>query len=316
MKVIEIERKSSLLTCSSLPCLSRIPTSNITTGCAHQCLYCYGRGYSTAPGDQGIYLYSNLLERLQAELPRKRRRPERVYFCPSCDPFQPVPAVQKTTAALMEFLLASGVSVAFLTKGRISRQCMELFGRYPQRVHAQIGLISLDQDLLDVLEPDAATVAERLEQMAELAGLGVRISARLDPIFPNLTDTNAQLSELFGRLRRGCADEVAISYLFLRPHIRSALAGVGNDDLDRVLGHYNKPVRLYLNGTRSRIDALPTEFRRTNYQRITRLAESFGLRCRICGCKNYDITDSTCHIAGPPNGMEAALFDEIDSKVR
>ncbi len=309
MKVIEVERKSSLLTCSSLPCLSRIPTINITSGCAHQCLYCYGRGYSTAPGDQGIYLYSNLLERLQAELPRKRRRPERVYFCPSCDPFQPVPAVQKTTAALMEYLLASGVSVAFLTKGRISRQCMELFGRYPRRVHAQIGLISLDQDLLDLVEPNAAAATERLEQMAELARLGVYASARLDPILPGLTDSGDQLIALFGRLREAGVYEVAISYLFLRPHIRSSLAGAGNDDLDRVLGHYNKPVRLYLNGTRSRIDALPTEFRRSNYQRITRLAESVGLRCRICGCKNYDIADSTCHIAGKSSRIESPLFD-------
>ncbi|MCK4623938.1 MAG: hypothetical protein KAV00_01410, partial [Phycisphaerae bacterium] len=300
MKIIEIERKSNLLTPSSLPCLGHIPTINITAGCAHQCLYCYGRGYSTSPGGESVHLYSNLLERLKVELPRKRRQPDRVYFCPSCDAFQPIPAVRETTVAVMEFLLASGVAVAFLTKGRISRQCMKLFGRYPQRVYAQIGLISLDQDLLDVLEPGTATAEERLKQMDELACLGINVSARLDPIFPGLTDTNDQLSALFRRLRKVGIGDVAISYLFLRPRIKAVLAEQEDDDLVGVLNHYEKPDRLYLNSSRSRINALPAEFRRANYQRITRLAESLGLHCRICGCKNHDITDSTCHIAGPP----------------
>lgn len=309
MKIIEVERKSNLLTPSSLPCLGHIPTINITASCAHQCLYCYGRGYSTSPGGESVHLYSNLLERLKTELPRKRRRPDRVYFCPSCDAFQPIPAVRETTAAVMEFLLASGVSVAFLTKGRISRRCMELFGRYPRRVYAQIGLISLDQDLLDVLEPGAAMAEERLKQMAELARLGIRVSARVDPILPGLTDTNDQLSALFSRLRKAGVGEVAISYLFLRPRIKAVLAEQEDDDLVGVLNHYEKPDRLYLNISRSRIDALPAEFRQANYQRITRLAESFGLRCRICGCKNHDITDSTCHIAGPPQRNQTPLFD-------
>ena len=45
VKLIRTKRRSAVLTPSSLACLSRIPTVNLTAGCAHGCLYCYTRGY-------------------------------------------------------------------------------------------------------------------------------------------------------------------------------------------------------------------------------------------------------------------------------
>ena len=78
---------------SSLACLADVATINLTLGCAHACRYCYARGYSTYPGDGRVVLYSNTLDKLRQELARKRKRPQTVYFSPSCDLFQPVPQV-------------------------------------------------------------------------------------------------------------------------------------------------------------------------------------------------------------------------------
>lgn len=50
-QVISIERKSAVLTPSSLACLAHVPTVNLTAGCAHECRYCYARGYLTHPGE-------------------------------------------------------------------------------------------------------------------------------------------------------------------------------------------------------------------------------------------------------------------------
>ena len=92
-RVILGERQSAVLTPSILSCISHLPTINLTAGCAHNCLYCYVRGYSQHPGENTVTVYANTLERLQRELPRKRRRPVAVYFSPSSDLFQPVPEV-------------------------------------------------------------------------------------------------------------------------------------------------------------------------------------------------------------------------------
>jgi hypothetical protein len=89
MKLSLANKKSQLLTPSSLPCLTKIPTINISAGCLHNCVYCYSKGYSNYPGDGNITIYSNLVEKLSAELAHKRNPPYSVYFCPSCDPFQP-----------------------------------------------------------------------------------------------------------------------------------------------------------------------------------------------------------------------------------
>jgi len=70
-----IERRGAVLTASGLECLAGVPTVNISTGCAHRCLYCYGRGYSQYPGDQTILVYRDTAARVEKELARKRRRP-------------------------------------------------------------------------------------------------------------------------------------------------------------------------------------------------------------------------------------------------
>ncbi len=54
VETIKARRKSSVLAPSSIACLSKIPTVNLTAGCAHGCVYCYSRGYSSYPGEGGV----------------------------------------------------------------------------------------------------------------------------------------------------------------------------------------------------------------------------------------------------------------------
>ncbi|MCL2647954.1 MAG: hypothetical protein FWD61_13230 [Phycisphaerales bacterium] len=49
VKIELVERKSAALTPSSIRCLSWMPTVNITAGCAHDCIYCYIKGYLGYP---------------------------------------------------------------------------------------------------------------------------------------------------------------------------------------------------------------------------------------------------------------------------
>jgi DNA repair photolyase len=150
------ERRGAVLTPSGLACLAGVPTVNISTGCAHRCVYCYGRGYSQYPGDRTVLVYRDTAARVEKELARKRRRPAAVYFCPSCDAFQPVDAVLEESYRTMHVLLESGVGVEFISKGAIPGRFLDLFNRHQGRVSAQVGLTTLDDSLRATLEPGAA----------------------------------------------------------------------------------------------------------------------------------------------------------------
>lgn len=130
IQVIASERKSAVLTPSSLACLAHVPTINLTAGCAHECRYCYARGYLTHPGEGKIRLYTNTLVRLRDELRRKRKKPTMVYFSPSSDPFQPVPEILDMTYDVFRFLLESKTGVAFVTKGQIPERHRKLLAAH------------------------------------------------------------------------------------------------------------------------------------------------------------------------------------------
>ena len=157
--VIRANRRSAVLTPSSIACLSHMPTINLTSGCAHGCLYCYTRGYTTHPGENKVVLYQNVLEKLKDELARKRTKPRAVYFSPSCDLFQPLPEVLALGYRILELLFSRGIGVALLTKGRIPDKTMSLLLDHPDEVRTQIGITTLDEKLQRMFEPDAASLA-------------------------------------------------------------------------------------------------------------------------------------------------------------
>ena len=177
--LIEADRRSAVLTPSSIACLSRMPTVNLTSGCAHGCVYCYTRGYSTHPGEDKIVLYRNTLSKLKEELAHKRKRPQAVYFSPSSDLFQPVPEVLELGYHVLEFLLSRGIGIAFLSKGYIPKKIMSLLLKHADNVRAQVGIITLDENVQHMFEPNTADPDTRIAQIARLVSGGIATEARL-----------------------------------------------------------------------------------------------------------------------------------------
>jgi len=313
-QVIPIERKSAVLTPSSLACLARVPTVNLTAGCAHECRYCYARGYLTHPGEGKVRFYTNTLAKLREELRRKRKKPAMVYFSPSSDPFQPVPEVLNMAYDVFRFLLESGVGVAFLTKGRIPERHCNLLAAYAPLVQGRIGLITLDPAVAAAFEPGAATPEVRLAQAAELIGAHVPVEARLDPILPGVTDGADCLDPLCAALARIGVRRIAASVLFLRPALIGSLRRHVKDKvmLKRLLGRFAKAEPLAIHAAGSRVRALPTGVRVEIMERLKSIAHRHGLEVLICACKNPDIASGSCHISGrwpaAARGSQLALF--------
>jgi DNA repair photolyase len=304
IQVIAAERKSAVLTPSSLACLARVPTVNLTAGCAHECRYCYARGYRTYPGEGRVRFYENTLTRLQAELQRKRKKPAAVYFSPSSDPFQPIPEVLDMTFEVFKLLLNSGIGVAFLTKGVIPQRHRRLLAAHAPLVRGRIGVVTLDPKIATAFEPHAPPPEARVAQAAELAAEKITVEARIDPILPGLSDGEEPLESLCAALAKAGVRMAAASVLFLRPAVIGALRRHISDAamLRTLLDAFANKEPLVIRTGDSRVLALPTEARRNILDRLRAVARRHGLEIRICACKNPDTPAGSCNISGrwPP----------------
>jgi DNA repair photolyase len=314
-QVIPIERKSAVLTPSSLACLAHVPTVNLTAGCAHECRYCYARGYLTYPGEGKVRFYTNTLAKLREELRRKRKKPTTVYFSPSSDPFQPVSEVLDMAYDVFGFLLESEIGVAFVTKGRIPERHRDLLAAHAPLVQGRIGLITLDAAVVAAFEPGAAKPEVRLAQAAGLIVAGVPVEARLDPILPGVTDGADCLEPLCAALARIGVRRIAASVLFLRPAVIGSLLRHVEDKmmLNRMLDHFASAVPLTIRADNSRVRALPTGARLEIVERLKSIAHCHGLEVLVCACKNPDISSGSCQISGRwppavPEGCQWGLF--------
>ncbi len=309
-----ITRKSAVLSTSSMDCLSDVSTINLTVGCAHGCLYCYTQGYSSYPGNSVVQVYDSLPQQLENELNRKRRLPSRVYFSPSSDLFQPIDGFADVTRQMLNILLERQIEVAFLTKGRIPDSVWSVLEKRPHLVFAQVGLITTNDAIRQIFEPNAAPVDVRLSQIRRLVDCGVKTTVRLDPILPGLTDSD----EEFDRLCQAVSPlvrSIAASVLFLRPIIyrlmksrleQSSIPSDLQPQIEEMFSVYSHTERIQIRARNSIIDSAPIELRRSIYERLTQRASKYGLSVHICGCKNPDLSSQRCLIAGTCNKVPAS----------
>jgi DNA repair photolyase len=288
------------LTPSSLTCLRHLATLNVTEGCALGCEYCYIQGYSHYPGGEHVIVYENLPEVVAAELKRKHRKPRRVYFSPSSDAFQYPPQVQDVSLRTMRVLLEAGVEVAFLTKGFVRRPFLELFADHADAVFAQIGITTLDRAVCRAIEPRAAPPEMRIVTIDALTRMGVHTTARLDPLIPDVTDTDDGVLPLLRALAKAGVRSAAASYLFVRSPFVRQVASM----LAKLSPGASSPApwatQTFANGAGSgRMIGLGERSRR--FARLQALGNSVGVRIRPCRCKNPELTDEPCEIAGPAN---------------
>lgn len=293
------KRKSSVLTTSSLRCLANTPAINLTSGCTHGCVYCYAQGYSTYPGDGKVIVYENILENLVSELYYKRSKPTAIYFSPSSDMFQSVPKVIELSYAILKFLFSKNIGVSFLTKGQMPDNTMNLLLNNVEKVKAQVGIITIDENIRRIFEPNTASIDFRLQQMAKMTAGGIAVEARIMPILPGITDDTDSLERLLQAIANTGVTKVAVSTLFLRPSIAASLRQLVPDRklTQKLLDLYRNTERIEVHARNSSVIPLSRVKREKTYTDIKKIAEKYNIDISICGCMNPDI-GGTCNIKG------------------
>lgn len=310
-EIIEVERKSNVLSHPTLPCLSDHYTINLMAGCPFECRYCYAQSFRSHPGRGKVLFYANTLDLLRRELPRKRKKPEQVYFSTACEPFAPFKRNLESLYEVMKLLLNSSVFLLISTKSRIPERFLKLFAHYHDLVHVQVGLTTVDDRVRQVLEPNAAPVKERLANIKDLTALDLRAEVRADPLIPELTDTEESFVRLCEEIARCGIEKAAASYLFLR--------GLNYRRLAVTLGDWSFPemskrlyvhkIEEYCGGGTIRIPV--PEYRAKKYADLKSIANDSGIHLSLCRCKNPDLALECCHPSPPAtqgNPEQAALF--------
>ena len=327
IKVLGWQRRAEVLTRPKLPCLAEFHTVNLTAGCPNECRYCYAQSYAHHPGWGKVALYANAKDRLKDELVRMRQSsrshetPRLVYFCTASEPFVPAPRILDDLYEIMAALLDTGAALVISTKGIVPERFVALFARYAGKVCVQVGITTLDDEARRLIEPRAASVPERLDNLARLIGnsgtagnsgtgsgtqrsehcasprssLCARnsIEARIDPLVPGLTDTDASLAALLSELARIGVCEAVVSYLFLRWGIKFANdLALGDWSSLAMRKLYTHKVSNYCGG--GTIYLPPTEYRAERFAVIAALASTHAIAVKICRCKNGDVPEAVC----------------------
>jgi len=293
-QVIPKLRKGRVLTPARFGCLEGIPTLNITNGCIFECTYCYARGYSQAPRKGEVYLYANLPDLLREELLRKKIVPQWVILNTSSDCFQHHPDILNITYEVIRILVDRGIGISFLTKGLIPNRFFDLLRMSPEKIFAQVGLVSLSERYWKEYEPGTPSPEKRLENVQRLKEIGIVPEIRIDPIIPFVTDTEIEGTTLFRRLQEIGVKRVTLSYLHLRPAIQEQLMRELSPLHRKVIESCFKAQEWKAIGSSTRTKLLPKTIREKGYQRMKEMGEGFGITASVCQCKNPDLKGDLC----------------------
>lgn len=185
-------------------------TLNTGLSCGHQCQYCSSPGvlrrhplfknmssYSYFQ-DGGVIVDSDTPNRIRRKA-KKLEKSDIILFSSTSDPYAPEAQEHDLGRRCAEIVLKeSKATLRVLTKNAAVVKDFDLFAQYPGRVIVGLSVTAppLKQNTIDVLEPNASPIAERLAAYEKANEMGIRTFGMLCPLLPGLATSYADLCEL------------------------------------------------------------------------------------------------------------------------
>jgi DNA repair photolyase len=164
--------------------------------CDIRCSYCasYAQGPSKPLATAGEVRV--ILERQLPAVPRKHT----ICLGAIIDCYAHAEAEHEVTRAALEVLVADGRDLVIVTKGTLIERDLDLLRGY-EKVHVNVSVPSLDETVLDDIEPQADTGAERFATIERLADAGVDVQLHVQPWIPGMTDAKRMVEAAAGRFK-------------------------------------------------------------------------------------------------------------------
>jgi DNA repair photolyase len=277
---------------------------NPYVGCEFGCTYCYARfahryvverahaalrlsdeqlpEYRGANGweafEQRIFVKSGLQTVLRADLQRYHHSAQRgapIVIGTATDPYQPAERrFRLTRLVLDELARCEGLSVGIITKSPLVTRDIDVLRRIQQRndLEVHVSLISLDTELVRLLEARSPMPAVRLRAVTRLTEARVNAGLIVAPVLPGISDDVERLETLFRAAQAAGARYVSASPLRLYPGIRDRF-------LPLLAEHFPHLAERYHRAYAGR-GAAPASYARALARRIKRLQEKYGFETR------------------------------------
>jgi DNA repair photolyase len=164
--------------------------------CDIHCSYC--ASYAQGPS-KPLATAAEVRRILERELPSVARD-QTICVGAIIDGYTHAEAEHEVTRAALEVLVADGRDLVIVTKGTVIERDLDLLRGYDS-VAVNVSLPSLDETVLDEIEPQAATGAERFATIERLADAGVDVQLHVQPWIPGMTDAKQMVEAAAGRFK-------------------------------------------------------------------------------------------------------------------
>ena len=215
-------------------------------GCAHQCAFCYVRGFerrADRPSDDrygsSVRVKVNVVEVLRAELARRSWKREVVAIGAATDPYQPAEGRYRLTRGCLQALAEARTPFSIITRGPLIVRDLDVLADAARRcdVMVSVSVATMDDALASRLEPGVAPPRQRLRAIRVLREVGIRAGVALAPVLPGLTDDPRGMAAVLAAARDAGATHAWSNVLNLRPgtreHFLVVLAREWPEELER-----------------------------------------------------------------------------------
>jgi DNA repair photolyase len=174
------------------------------------------------------------------------------------------------------------------TKHKIPEKTMRLMKKYSYLIIPTISLARLDNELNFYIEPGGASVSDRIYTIKKLADYGLKVKARLNPVFPGVDDKQELLEEIIETYAKAGVYTVKAAYAVMRDsRLTQWMIKKVKDHpvLSQSWKQMTETIKIYL----GKGNVPPLETRIKFYSNVNQMCRKHGLKFGICSTLDYPI---------------------------
>jgi DNA repair photolyase len=176
-------------------------------GCEFECQYCLYKG----PGEYGRHV-----QPVSGSVPASADMGI-VDIGTTTDPYQPMEEERRITRGILQTAIETRIPLFVLTRGNLVLRDVDLLRELSQEglVEVCLSIITFNESVTKVIEPNAPPPYERLRVAEELAARDIPVAFHVAPLIPGL-DTAEDLFAFGKRLAEACGSHVFSAMLGAR----------------------------------------------------------------------------------------------------
>ncbi len=225
---------------------------NIYRGCRHGCQYCYALySHQYMKTDEsffdGIFVKTNIVEKMERELSSKKWRGEIINMGGVTDSYQEAEGEYGIMRDILKLMIKYKNPIIISTKSDLVLRDFDLISKLSELAYVNIAvtITTMNEEKRKKIEPTAVPPERRLNVLKEFKDTKANTGLHLMPILPFLTDSRNNIEKIFSFAKLHDANYVLTGCLNLFGRTRMNFLNFIKKDYPE---HYNDYISLYKDG--------------------------------------------------------------------